>query len=311
MIKFSFPHMEKATLNRKACTRCKAVKNLAEFSKRARSKDGLQPICKSCSKKVSSAWHVENRDVEIAKHRLYYAEHRSPDVIPLAVLQQRVQERLASKRKLCTRCGITKPFSGFNKHSGSSDGLQGYCKKCEREINFDKTAKRIKDRPPRIRKIRDKEKEKAYATAWAKANPEKRLQISRRHRARNLGRVRASNAKWSAKNTDKINLKKAQWRARNPASARSYRQRNKASINENTRQRRAQLNGAAVAWANTGKIIAFYVEAERLTVLTGIKHEVDHVAPLRSRLVCGLHCEDNLQILTKIQNLKKGNKFQA
>lgn len=302
-------------MNQKACTRCVAVKSLAEFSKRARSKDGLQPICKSCGKKESSARHFANRDSAIARSRAYYAAHRGPDVTPLSVLKQQVQERLRAKRKLCTRCGITKPFPGFNKHSGSSDGLQGYCRKCEREIGFDKTAKRIKDRPPRVKKIRDEEKRKAQSAAWVKAHPEKRQQTWRRHRARNLARVHASNAKWSAKNKDNVKLKSLLWRAknaeRNKTNNRNYRRRNKASINASTKRRRVQLIGALPAWANQGKIVAFYVEADRLTCLTGTKHEVDHIVPLRSRVVCGLHCEDNLQILTKTQNLKKGNRFVA
>ena len=32
--------------------------------------------------------------------------------------------------------------------------------------------------------------------------------------------------------------------------------------------------------------------------------------PLSSKKVCGLHCEHNLQLLTKGQNARKGNGFQ-
>lgn len=44
--------------------------------------------------------------------------------------------------------------------------------------------------------------------------------------------------------------------------------------------------------------------------LTCVKHEVDHIIPLRSKSVCGLHWSGNLQILPKIANAKKGNKYQ-
>ena len=38
---------------------------------------------------------------------------------------------------------------------------------------------------------------------------------------------------------------------------------------------------------------------------------VDHVIPLRNRLVCGLHTQFNLQLLTPTENMRKGNIFGA
>jgi 5-methylcytosine-specific restriction endonuclease McrA len=72
---------------------------------------------------------------------------------------------------------------------------------------------------------------------------------------------------------------------------------------------KARKKQAMPGWANKEKIDALYVEARRLTEKTGIKHHVDHIVPLKSDIVCGLHWEGNMQILTAEENIKKHNKI--
>ena len=52
-----------------------------------------------------------------------------------------------------------------------------------------------------------------------------------------------------------------------------------------------------------------YLEAQKLTLETGIEHCVDHIIPLAHPDVCGLHTFANLQIMTTTQNFKKAQQF--
>lgn len=42
---------------------------------------------------------------------------------------------------------------------------------------------------------------------------------------------------------------------------------------------------------------------------TGIAFEVDHIIPLQSKIVCGLHNEANLSVIPAIENNRKGNRY--
>ena len=89
-----------------------------------------------------------------------------------------------------------------------------------------------------------------------------------------------------------------------------YRDNNKGAKNALTAKRRALKKNATPKWLSKFDmqyIRHLYIQARALTDLTGEVHEVDHIIPLQSDLVCGLHCPLNLQILTKTHNRKKDN----
>ena len=52
-----------------------------------------------------------------------------------------------------------------------------------------------------------------------------------------------------------------------------------------------------------------YQLAITITRTTGVQYVVDHIVPLRSSKVCGLHVPWNLQVITREENARKSNKL--
>ena len=90
------------------------------------------------------------------------------------------------------------------------------------------------------------------------------------------------------------------------AYKKKYRQDNSYRLNAINAHRRANKMRATPSWVDRKAIIGMYHLAA-LFNKTGISMQVDHIVPLQSDLVCGLHCEANLQLLSATNNLTKGN----
>jgi hypothetical protein len=65
---------------------------------------------------------------------------------------------------------------------------------------------------------------------------------------------------------------------------------------------------ATPTWANNDIISSMYHLAAIYSEALGEKFHVDHIVPLQSKLVCGLHVEHNLQIIPAKDNLSKHNR---
>ena len=93
------------------------------------------------------------------------------------------------------------------------------------------------------------------------------------------------------------------------ASGRSYYRAPLDAELERSAHRRAQKLKATPKWADRDKIRAFYTSAQVLSQLSGTVYHVDHLVPLVSDRVCGLHNEFNLQVISGPDNLSKGNRY--
>lgn len=78
-------------------------------------------------------------------------------------------------------------------------------------------------------------------------------------------------------------------------------------------QRNASKLNATPAWLSKSQleeIAAIYAEAALKTAETGIKHEVDHIIPLRGKTVRGLHVPWNLRVIEAYKNRIKSNALE-
>jgi len=81
-----------------------------------------------------------------------------------------------------------------------------------------------------------------------------------------------------------------------------YKLNNRNLVNAHAAKRRASRLKATPKFANLQKIKDIYLNCPK-------GFHVDHIIPLTSKIVCGLHVHWNLQYLTAKENIRKGNKL--
>lgn len=110
-------------------------------------------------------------------------------------------------------------------------------------------------------------------------------------------KVKSRTLKWQKEQVAKSRAKTRRWAKANP-------EKNAAKA---ARQMAAKLKRLP-KWANKAAIDSVYALARKLAKETGLRIDVDHFYPLRGKTVSGLHVGSNLRILTRADNLAKGNK---
>lgn len=187
--------------------------------------------------------------------------------------------------KICTHCKIEKNISEFYKDPRGIDGLYAKCKCCHLIVS----------------------------KKWQANNREKIIHSAKKYRAEHIEQKQATWEAYYKKNKIAIAIYQKEYREKNKAKrqaiCQAYQKKNPAKVCAATRKYQIAKINAQPAWANFNKIQEFYDTANSLNMLLGEWHSVDHIVPLTSKLVCGLHCEQNLQILTASQNSSKGNRY--
>lgn len=198
--------------------------------------------------------------------------------------------------KVCTKCGTFRTFAEFPKRSKMRDGHDSNCKPCYAAKSKEWVAAN-KGRPVFL-SDEQKAARDLRAREWRKANPERAKQLRNNWRSKNWEKARASEKACYEANRDKTLLKKKEWQQANKPRYAAY-----------ANARRAAKLQATPSWVNHDELLKIYQLREQVQKATGVEHHVDHIVPLISPVVCGLHVPWNLRVIDGIENRRKSNKL--
>lgn len=135
-------------------------------------------------------------------------------------------------------------------------------------------------------RVKGRRSDPARVAAWAKANPAK---------------VRASKDAWRKANRAKVLLNKKKWRDANRPKLNAYDAAREARKRKATGVGDPEFNALVFAEA--------YALASARAQSTGLLWDVDHIVPLCSAVVCGIHTAQNIAVIPAYDNRSKSNRF--
>jgi 5-methylcytosine-specific restriction endonuclease McrA len=238
------------------------------------------------------------------------------------MLASRITARKQSGRsgvvvvKTCTLCNKDRPLEDFNKQRRVKDGLQRYCRECQKAKfaeyyaeNLDAMRKRGWQRRElhretlnaqrRVHHQANRDHERLTRKEWERLNPDKKraqdARYYRRHRERHL----AGSQRWVEQNRDRSNGYKKKWRKSNPLKLREIKHRRRAR-QYGTRIGRISYRAILEREAGICYLCQQPIPAESINF--------EHVIPLARG---GTHTQDNIRIAHEHCNKKKGAKLLA
>lgn len=236
--------------------------------------------------------------------------------------------------KHCTKCDLYKAFEEFGKHSKNSDGFRCWCKVCCKK--YDKSIRTRKSQRQRERReanrdevnrkqreFRKTDKGKALLARYEASDKGKeskrrtfktyydknKVVLLAKQRTEERRRYYREKARIYSKQKHvqeyrKAWLKRPENKAKENLCRRRRYKKDPGKFKAKAAIRRTLVYQATPVWVDLEAILSIYRACP-----SGC--EVDHIVPLKSDIVCGLHVPWNLQYLTDKENGTKSNKFDG
>lgn len=213
--------------------------------------------------------------------------------------------------KCCSLCNIEK--EDFNFYSGRAQCI--HCIKIRRKEEYKEKAEYIKTRQRNYNKSA-KEKISLNKKQYYLDNKEIITIKKKEYNETNKEKRQTQCREYWHKNKEKKHKYQRRRYYENPEKSkeacRKWAKENRHLTAALGAKRRASKKQATPAWLTKdhfNQIKEIYKKAKELEKQDGIKRHVDHIIPLRGKIVSGLHVPWNLQILTASENSKKRNKL--
>jgi hypothetical protein len=184
--------------------------------------------------------------------------------------------------KVCTRCELVLPLTEFSPRKDIKSGFSPQCKQCKKETRASRAGNQTCTKYNKF--YYENNKEELNQKYWT--NPKIREYQLNRYKE-NHDKFRKQHEEYRKGNLDKFAAKQA-------------------------RRRSSKLN-ATPEWLTSSQIKEmedFYWLAKDLELVSGQQYHVDHIVPLKGKMVCGLHVPWNLQVLPSDINLSKSNRYE-
>ena len=152
-----------------------------------------------------------------------------------------------------------------------------------------------------------RQRSREYQRRYIERNPEKRAESLKKYNSK--PEVKAKMEEWKANNASRYASSKRKYYETNKErifeQAKEFARQNPAWKASHCAKRRATKKQAIPKWIDWDLVNDIYEESnyQQMTV--------DHIIPLTSKTVCGLHWEGNLQLLTASENSIKHNSYES
>lgn len=204
-----------------------------------------------------------------------------------SIAQQSAELQIIERR--CVKCKKVKNKSEFHKSKSLSGGIHYTCIPCRNESRRKTNRSFIADNTPCG---------KIYCQACATtkdANEDNFYKSKLRAGSKVLTCIdcrRSQNNKNAKLKKEMQSRRHEKWRAKNAGHVRSE-----------SKKRKLKVKQATPPWFESKNVETVYIKAVEFGF------DVDHIVPITSDIVCGLHCHDNLQLLHKSINCSKKNRY--